>query len=288
MTSVMPPSITLDQQALPSDAADGYPEADVARQGSQSDGDEATEPGYTIDELAAASQIPSRTIRFYQSKGVLQPPEKRGRVAYYGESHLERLELIGKLQDRGLRISAIRTLLKRIDDGEVDLGSWLGLEAQLTASWAHDQPRTVTKAELRDLAGSRRAGLIADLVRLDLATRTGDVYLVRSPTLLQIAMRLEGAGVDLDTAVAGETLIRKHLAKAAKEAASLFFDQAEKGHVQAPKDGDWAGLFAELRPTAIEAVQVIFGQEMERVLRELVESGKTAKLPAPRKRRRTK
>lgn len=283
MTSAVMPH----QQALPSDAAEGYvPEADVARQRSHSD--EAAEGGYTIDELAAASQIPSRTIRFYQSKGVLHPPEKRGRVAYYDDDHLERLQLIGKLQDRGLRISAIRTLLKRIDDGEVDLASWLGLEAQLTASWADDQPRTVTKPELHELVGSRRAGLIADLVRLDLVTRTGDVYLVRSPTLLQTAMRLEAAGVDLDTAVASENLLRKHLAKAAKEAATLFLARAEKGHVQTPTESDWAGLFAELRPTAIEAVKVIFGQEMERVLRELVESGKTAKLPTPKRRGKNK
>ena len=275
------------EQALPSDAAEGYvPEADVARQRSQSEGDEATEGGYTIDELAAASEIPSRTIRFYQSKGVLQPPEKRGRVAYYGDDHVERLELIGKLQDRGLRISAIRTLLKRIDDGEVDLASWLGLEAQLTASWADDQPRTVTKAELHELTGSRRAGLLSDLVRLELVARTGDVYLVHSPALLQTAMRLEAAGVDLETAVASEAVIRKHLGKAAKEAATLFLNNAEKGHVRVPESGDWAGLFAELRPTAIDAVKVIFGQEMERVLRELVESGKTAKLPTPKKRHR--
>ena len=68
----------------------------------------------------------------------------------------------------------------------------------------------------------------------------------------------------------------------------MFLDQAEKGSVQTPDDGDWGRLFAELRPTAIEAVQVIFGQEMERVLRELVESGKTAKLPTKRRRRRKK
>ena len=132
---------TTDQQGLPSNAAEGYvPEPDVARQRSQSEGDEATGGGYTIDEIAAESQIPSRTIRFYQSKGVLQPPEKRGRVAYYDDHHLERLELIGKLQDRGLRISAIRTLLKRIEDGEVDLASWLGLEAQLTHARNRNAP----------------------------------------------------------------------------------------------------------------------------------------------------
>lgn len=274
------------EQALSAHGAEMYvEEANVARQKPQSEGNDEA-PGYTIDEIAAASQIPSRTIRFYQSKGVLQPPEKRGRVAYYSEEHVERLELIGKLQDRGLRISAIRALLKRIDAGEVDLASWLGLEAQLTAAWADDQPRTVTKAELQELTGSRRAGLVADLVRLDLVARTGDVYLVRSPALMQTAMRLEAAGVDLETAVAGEKLLRKHFRRAAKDAATLFFEQAQKGNVEVPPDGDWSGLFAELRPTAIDAVQLIFGQEMERILREMVESGKTAKLPTPRKRRR--
>ncbi len=240
----------------------------------------------TIDALSARSNVASRTIRFYQSKGVLPPPEKKGRVAYYGPEHVERLELIGQLQDRGLRIDAIRALLSRIDRGEVDLGEWLGLEAQLTASWAGDQPRTVTEAELLELAGAKRSGLIADLVRAKVVKRTGDVYLVRSPALLQIAMRLEAVGVDLESALGAEAILRKHLGRAAREVATSFFSLAEKGRVQPPADGDWSRLLEELRPTAIEAVRVVFGQEMERVLREQVESGKTAKLPARRRRRR--
>ena len=67
--------------------------------------DEAT---YTIDQLAALTGVPSRTIRFYQSKGALPAPVRRGRKAYYGSSHVERLELIARLQDRGLQIRAIR------------------------------------------------------------------------------------------------------------------------------------------------------------------------------------
>ena len=78
----------------------------------------------TIDELAAQTRVPSRTIRFYQSKGVLPPPGIKGRVAYYGPSHIERLGLIAKLQDRGLRIDAIRALVARIDRGELDVGEW--------------------------------------------------------------------------------------------------------------------------------------------------------------------
>ena len=63
-------------------------------------------------------------------------PEIRGRVAYYGKQHVERLKLIAQLQDRGLRIDAIGDLMKRIDRGEVDLAEWLGVEEQMQAPWA--------------------------------------------------------------------------------------------------------------------------------------------------------
>lgn len=244
------------------------------------------EGSYTIDELAATSRVPSRTIRFYQAKGVLPAPEKKGRVAYYGRAHAERLELIAKLQDRGLRIDAIRALLTRVDRGEVDVGEWLGLEAQLTAPWANEQPRTMTEKELLELGGRPRAGLLSDLVRLGAVKRQGDTYLVRSPGLLTIALRLEEHGVDLEAALAGEAILRKHLSRVAKDLAELFFSEAERGHVEPPPDGDWSRLLAELRPTGIEAVRIVFGQEMERVLRNAIEGGKLTKLPARKRRRR--
>ena len=39
------------------------------------------------------------------------------------------------------------------------------VETALQASWANDHPRTVTEAELYELAGTRRHGLLADLLR---------------------------------------------------------------------------------------------------------------------------
>lgn len=270
--------MTSAELALPFSAATGVASGDMAEPTPDAD-------LLTIDELSALSRVPSRTIRFYQSKGVLPAPEKRGRVAYYRAEHQERLELIAKLQDRGLRIDAIRALLARIDRGEVDVGEWLGLEAQLSASWVNDQPRTMTESELLALAGRPRAGLLADLLRLEAVKRQGDVLLVRSPGLLSIALKLEAMGVDLQASLAGEAILRKHLARVAKELAELFFDQAQRGAVEPPSDGDWPRLLEELRPTGIEAVRLVFGQEMERVLRRALESGKLARLPA-RKRRR--
>jgi DNA-binding transcriptional MerR regulator len=243
---------------------------------------EAPHPGeYTIDELASAARVPSRTIRFYQSRGALMAPEIRGRVAYYGATHLERLKLIAQLQDRGLRMDAIRDLVLSIDRGEVDLAEWLGVERELQTSWAHDQPRTVSEAELLALAANDRPGLVSDLVRFGLVERRDDVYLVESPSLLGIAMRLEAAGIDLTTARAAADIVKKHVGRAVSDLIELFMKRASSGELGA---SDPAKVLETLRPLGLEAVRVIFGRAMERGLRQLVESGALAVLP--RKARR--
>jgi DNA-binding transcriptional MerR regulator len=231
---------------------------------------------YTIDELAAAAKVPSRTIRFYQSRGALMPPEIRGRVAYYGGAHLERLKLIAQLQDRGLRIDAIRDLLTSIDRGEVDLAEWLGVEQQVSAPWANDQPRTVSEEALYELVGSRRPGLLADLLRHHMIERHGDVYLVPSPALLGIAMRLEAAGVDLGTALRAEGLVRKHVGRAASELVEMFVQGFGEGAI-APRE--FGPSFDSLRSLGMDAVRIIFGRAMEQELRKLYESGTLAKIP---------
>ncbi len=228
----------------------------------------------TIDELASVSGVPSRTIRFYQSKGVLPGPVIKGRVAYYGPGHKERLELIASLQDRGLRIEAIRDLVARIDKGELDLAAWLGLDAQLQVPWAEDRPVTVTEDELYELCGRRRAGLVATLVRGKLAERRGSVFFVPSPTLLRIASRLEGAGVDVEAAVKAGEVLRKHLDRAAKDLVELIEKQAATDQVET----DWGHALEEARPLVMDVIRLFFGQAMERELRTLVESGRLAKV----------
>ncbi len=241
----------------------------------------AAEGEHTIDEISALAEIPSRTVRFYQSKGALMPPVIRGRVAYYGPAHLERLRLIAQLQDRGLRIDAIRDLFTRIDRGEIDLAEWLGVEREVGASWADDQPRTVTESELHALVGGKRPGLIAELVRHGLVERHGDVFLSKSPALLAVLGKLEAVGVDVETSAQATAILQKHMHRAASDLLDLFVSRAKSGHVAAT---DAAALLSALRPTSLEAVRVIFGREMERSLRKLHESGKLAELPARARR----
>jgi DNA-binding transcriptional MerR regulator len=236
-----------------------------------------TEPGPTIDDLARDVGLPTRTIRFYQSKGLLPRPEMAGRVAHYGPAHVERLRRIAQLQDRGLKIKAIQELLSRVERGETRLEEWLGLEDRLREPWAVDESRVVDADGVAALAGDLRPGRLADLVRHGLVVRRGAAFLVPSTALLQLAMRLEAAGVDLDAVAGLQRTLRKRLSRTAEDLAEPFLSpRARKGSGgHAPPLGD---VLRELRPIALEAVRLVFAQEMERVLREWVESGRAARM----------
>ena len=230
----------------------------------------------TIDDLAREAGIPSRTVRFYQTKGLLPRPEMRGRVAHYGPAHVERLRLIAQLQDRGLKIKAIHELLGRVDRGETRLEEWLGLEDRLREPWASDESRAVDAEQLAALVGDLRPGRLADLVRHGLVARRGGSFLVPSLALLQLAVRLEATGIDLEAVAGLQRTLRKRLSRTAEELAEPFLSRRARRATagRTPPLGD---VLRELRPIALEAVRLVFAQEMERVLREWVESGRAAR-----------
>jgi DNA-binding transcriptional MerR regulator len=61
----------------------------------------------TLRELAAEAGFPERTIRFYISRGLVDPPLRGGRRAAYGEKHKDRLEFIRAMQARGMMLAEI-------------------------------------------------------------------------------------------------------------------------------------------------------------------------------------
>lgn len=65
----------------------------------------------TLSELADASGLPARTIRFYIARGLLNGPVKAGRGAEYTQDHLDRLERIKRMQAEGQMLSAIAQAL---------------------------------------------------------------------------------------------------------------------------------------------------------------------------------
>lgn len=78
---------------------------------------------HNIDELAYLSGVPSRTIRFYNTQGLLPPPMMRGRVAYYDQEHLLVLKIIKDLKEQhNLSLEMIKQLLDiRTREGDVQM-----------------------------------------------------------------------------------------------------------------------------------------------------------------------
>src|SRR5260370_13094720 len=73
-------------------------------------------PELRVEELAGQADVSVDTIRFYQKRRLLPPPERRGRIAWYGPEHVDRLAQIRDLQQRGFSLAIIR----RIVSGELD------------------------------------------------------------------------------------------------------------------------------------------------------------------------
>jgi DNA-binding transcriptional MerR regulator len=74
---------------------------------------------YRGEELARQAGVRVDTIRFYQGRGLLPAPARRGRVAIYEEGHLERLRRIRAWQREGLSLAVIKRLLEADDPGAV-------------------------------------------------------------------------------------------------------------------------------------------------------------------------
>lgn len=64
-----------------------------------------------IDELAARTGMTVRNIRAHQSRGLLPPPVRSGRRAFYSPAHVQRLRRIVELQQQGFNLAAIGALV---------------------------------------------------------------------------------------------------------------------------------------------------------------------------------
>ncbi|MBM4363556.1 MAG: MerR family transcriptional regulator, partial [Deltaproteobacteria bacterium] len=245
---------------------------------------EGVQPQYTIDDLAALTGVPSRTIRFYQAKGALAPPVRRGRVAFYDDTHKERLRLVAHLQDRGLNLRAIRDLFARTDAGGVSLNEWLGVGEQLRVPWSDDRPTVLSDAQLMETLGAAyRPGIVAELLRTGLIRRepgaVGDSYFVPSRGMLDLALRLGAAGIDVDAGIHAQGILRKHLSRASDDLVDYFLSRLQDA--EGP-EGIMRSLDG-LRAVAVDAVRLVFAQEVERALRTAMEEGRVV---PPAKRRR--
>ena len=226
-----------------------------------------------LDELAARTGVTPRTIRYYQSQHVLPKPRHVGREARYGADHLVRLKVIAALQERGLKLEAIKRLVGRDGEHERSVTDFLGLDEVLRNRWIDEQPVTMTLAEVHTLLGRRPRRLVGELVDVGVLERADDGrFVAASPALLDLVLRLLDAGVTVDIAQRADEILRKRLARAADELVDLFLRETGTSFAGHGRPDEVAAALASVRPIALDGAALILAQEMERALRKLAAS----------------
>ena len=154
---------------------------------------------YTIDELAQAAEMTVRNVRAYQDKGLIPPPEIRGRTGIYSDAHLARLRVIGPLLSRGYSLANIAELIATWERGH-DLRQLLGLEQALTSPWTGDVPAYYELAELMSVFDRQMTPEnLARAVQLNLVQVDGARFRVPSPRLFNAGVELVRLGVPLSS-----------------------------------------------------------------------------------------
>ena len=207
---------------------------------------------YRVEELAAAAGLPVDTLRFYQSRGLLPPPDRVGRVAIYSEEHLERLARIRDLKRQGLTLAQIQRVLSR-DASELD-----PLMAALEEGVG---PRRLSRSELASQAGVPealiQAGISSGLLEpleVDGEERFGDsdVEMARAGLIL-----LE-AGFPLQELVGHAVTHAQNVQQLCDDAIEMFDAHVRKREDSIQDTQEITEIFRRLLPQVTRLVAVHF------------------------------
>jgi DNA-binding transcriptional MerR regulator len=240
-----------------------------ANNGAGADGGDAS---MTIDELARRTGMTVRNIRAHQSRGLVPPPEVRGRTGYYGDEHVSRIELIKELQADGFNLESIRKLLEGASGSSAEV---LNFSRTLRAPFEDEQPEIMAAEELAERwGGALDERLMARAEKLGLFRELGEgQYEVLSPRLQRAGEQLAELGVSPEVALDVAAQVRTSARRVARVFVDLFMQSVWKPFNEAGRpEEEWPKVreaLERLRPLASDALLAIFQQVMSETVEEV-------------------
>ena len=222
---------------------------------------------YRVAEIAEAAGVAVDTVRFYQGRGLIPPPERRGRFAIYTGRHLERLRRIRSLLDAGFSLAQIRKLLDESPTRETESAptgpqsSTPSTEKTLLDALATRSvgEGTVSRHELAEETGVPLA-LVSAAIQAGLISPIeiqGEERFPRSDLeMIASALEILEMGMPLDRLLELAALHAASVDQLAEKAIDLFDD-----YVRKPREGDEEGVrrvFERLLPRATQIVALHF------------------------------
>jgi DNA-binding transcriptional MerR regulator len=194
----------------------------------------------TIDEFAQRIGLPSSTIRLYRTKGLLPAPQKRGRGAFFGPGHVARVELIGRLQERGFSLAAIAELVQQWENGR-SLEEILGLERRIPTTAPPSPQLRITPTQLaaRFPSIDLTADVMAQVLAMGLVEFDDDgMVVIANPAYLEVGAALVDLGFPVAEVLDEAALLRAEMTQVAERFAALFERHVWRSFTNAGKPGD--------------------------------------------------
>jgi DNA-binding transcriptional MerR regulator len=227
----------------------------------------------TIDELAQRTGMTVRNLRAHQSRGLLPPPDVRGRTGYYGPEHIARVELIKELQADGFNLEAIRRLIESAGGSTADV---LRFTRTARAAFDDEEPEVLTVTELAEQWGDTGSpALLQRAIALGLLRPLGDGQVEeRSPRLSRAGRELASLGIPTERALDVLESLRRHADGVARTYVDLFLEQVWQPFDAAGRPPErWPEVLdalERLRPLAAESLLAMFQLAMTDHVEEAV------------------
>ncbi|MDQ1713159.1 MAG: hypothetical protein QOE45_2609 [Frankiaceae bacterium] len=243
----------------------------------------------TIDELAQRVGMTVRNVRAHQSRGLLPPPDVRGRTGFYDDDHVARLELIKDMQADGFNLRAVRHALDALPAGAGPEA--LAFRRRVVAPWSEEEPEIVDRASLTALIGASE-GALAEAARLGiLRPLDADRVEVPAPSLLRAGAEVVALGVPVEDVLAIQRELNRHVGAVAKAFVRLYVEHVWHPFVTKGQPEElWPGVkeaLDRLQPIAGDALLATFRLAMEKATADAVGTELAGRAPArPRRRHR--
>lgn len=231
---------------------------------------EPTGAQLTIDELAQRTGMTVRNIRAHQSRGLLPAPDVKGRIGYYTDEHIARLELIQQLQSGGFNLTAIQRLIERAEETGDSIGDLRNL---VLAPFVDEQSEVMSLEDIAKEIGEIDSRMIRRAVELGIAIPLDDDrYEIVSPTLLRAGVQALELGVSVDVLFDVIKKVSEHT-RAISEVFTKMVDVGvvrpyEKAGLPPESFPKVAEAVEALRPLATEAVMASFRVNMDQAAEE--------------------
>jgi DNA-binding transcriptional MerR regulator len=222
----------------------------------------------TVDELAAVTGMTVRTTRYYAGLGLIPPPTRRGRMAFYSAEHRARLELVRALQDHGFTLAAIEKYLSRIpEDASVED---LAVQRVMLTSWKSGGHEEVTRRQLEARVGRTLSD--GEVERLEamtgiLPTDRGTFALLPA---FDVSVKSFDLDISLDSLVSAGEAITRHMDALADELTAILKDQVLAPYLDSDRtEADKARFeqtMSRLRQLTLEAVVSGFQRAANQVI----------------------